>query len=287
MALSSPSEIDCSAAARPLSTSEKAILSRDGLVVPDFQLDDALMRRIEWALTATLAALPGFRPEDITSPHIPGWNGMPAGLAALWLQVATHPAVVDMVDSAFGGDGVILWGSQLYCKPPYVGGAVPWHQDGQLWPCWPIKPLRAVTVWLALDDASPENGGMRYIPGSHKDRAVLPHTYAEGDDPLLAEQTEEGAIDLAAAKDDTVARGMLSIHDVFLVHGSGPNRSARRRAAFTPRYMPASSLWDRDLPGVAPAWRNAYGKRPIYLLRGDPGPNTGEKLFDLRSRTGG
>ena len=39
-----------------------------------------------------------------------------------------------------------------------------WHQDGQY---WPIRPLATCTAWLALDDATPENGCLRVLPWSH------------------------------------------------------------------------------------------------------------------------
>jgi ectoine hydroxylase-related dioxygenase (phytanoyl-CoA dioxygenase family) len=63
-------------------------------------------------------------------------------------------------------------GSQVFCKPPVTGKAIPWHQDGQY---WPIRPIATCSVWIALDDATPENGCMRYIPGSHKARKLEQH----------------------------------------------------------------------------------------------------------------
>jgi hypothetical protein len=64
--------------------------------------------------------------------------------------------------------------------------------------------------------------------------------------------------------------GQVSLHDVFVIHGSRANRSARRRAGFAIRYMPATSLYDRGVvyPGGAAAIRQNMALRPIYLVRG-------------------
>ena len=47
---------------------------------------------------------------------------------------------------------------------PGDGKAVPWHQDASY---WPLSPSKAVTVWLAIDDADRDNACMRVIPGTH------------------------------------------------------------------------------------------------------------------------
>ena len=71
---------------------------------------------------------------------------------------------------------VVGWGSHFFCKMPRDGKAVAWHQDASY---WPLTPSKAVTVWLAIDDADAENACMRFIPGSHH----LGHlTYRPSDD---------------------------------------------------------------------------------------------------------
>jgi ectoine hydroxylase-related dioxygenase (phytanoyl-CoA dioxygenase family) len=47
---------------------------------------------------------------------------------------------------------------------PGDGKAVAWHQDASY---WPLSPSRAVTVWLAIDDATVDNAAMRFLAGSH------------------------------------------------------------------------------------------------------------------------
>src|SRR5213078_3074180 len=62
------------------------------------------------------------------------------------------------------GENVIGWGSHFFCKMPGDGKSVSWHQDASY---WPLTPSKAVTVWLAIDDADVGNACMRFIPGSH------------------------------------------------------------------------------------------------------------------------
>ena len=74
-----------------------------------------------------------------------------------------HPRIVACVRDLLG-ENVIGWGSHFFCKMPRDGKAVAWHQDASY---WPLSPSKAVTVWLAIDDADVENACMRFIAGSH------------------------------------------------------------------------------------------------------------------------
>ena len=51
-------------------------------------------------------------------------------------------------------------------KPKGDGKAVPWHTDGAYWRKR-LVPMNVITLWLAVDDSTPENGCMRVIPGTH------------------------------------------------------------------------------------------------------------------------
>ena len=64
--------------------------------------------------------------------------------------------------------------------------------------------------------------------------------------------------------------GQVSFHDVYMIHGSRANRTARRRAAFIVRLMPATSLYDHALGAEIGKQHPAqgYGVRPLYLVRG-------------------
>jgi non-heme Fe2+,alpha-ketoglutarate-dependent halogenase len=78
-------------------------------------------------------------------------------------DLLTEPRIVAVVKDLLGED-VVAWGSHYFCKMPRDGKAVAWHQDASY---WPLSPSKAVTVWLAIDDADLENACMRFIAGSH------------------------------------------------------------------------------------------------------------------------
>src|SRR5260370_15884743 len=83
-------------------------------------------------------------------------------------DLLTHAGMVACVKDLLG-DNVIAWGSHFFCKMPGDGKRVAWHQDSSY---WPLTPSKAVTAWLAIDDAGVENACMRYIPGTHRFRHV-------------------------------------------------------------------------------------------------------------------
>lgn len=237
-----------------------------GLVVSPARLPDARLGAMREALDRLLRDCAGTAPESLICPHIPNGIRHDARAAARWLEFAADPVIVDQVAQLIGPD-VILWGSQVFCKPAGTGREVPWHQDGRY---WPIRPLATCSVWIALDDVDAENGGMRYIPGSHRAGQVFRHRRRDGDEIVLHEELDPSAVDLSAARDDCLEAGQYSLHDVFLVHGSRPNRSVRRRAGFVLRFMPATSRFERaiderqDQAGVS----FSFSRRPLWLVRG-------------------
>jgi len=248
-----------------LSAAEMHDYRRDGLVRPNFRLDPETLARTRTLLDATLDATPGQRPESLVCPHIEGMNGLAKALTDRWFEVCSRPDILDMVEQVIGPD-IILWGSQLFCKPAGTGLSVPWHQDGHF---WPIRPLATCTVWIALDDVDAENGGMMFVPGSQRTRELYPHAEQPSEESALNAELMPEHVDLKAAQIDSLPAGALSLHDVFLIHGSEPNRSTRRRAGFVIRYMPATSHYDREKARAGSSIVNTrLADRPLFLLRG-------------------
>jgi ectoine hydroxylase-related dioxygenase (phytanoyl-CoA dioxygenase family) len=249
-----------------LSEADIAAYRRDGLVKSPHRLPPALLGDMRESLDRLLRDNAGIAPESLICPHIPYGESHDAKAAARWLAYASNPAILDLVEQLIGPD-VILWGSQVFCKPAFTGKTIPWHQDGQY---WPIRPLATCSVWLALDDTTPENGCMRFIPGSQACGSVYRHRRSTRTDVVLDQEVEPSQFDESTARDDALAAGEFSLHDVFLIHGSNANLSPRRRAGFVIRYMPATSVVER---AAGDAHRQAgvsfsMSRRPIWLLRG-------------------
>ncbi|NNF79837.1 MAG: phytanoyl-CoA dioxygenase family protein, partial [Rhizobiales bacterium] len=142
------------------------------------------------------------------------------------------------------------------------------HQDGEY---WPIRPLATCSVWLALDDVTKENGCMRFIPGSHKSQTPFAHARQNRDDVVINMEIDTSAYSEADAVDIELEAGQMSLHDIYLIHGSNANRSNKRRAGLALRYMPASSHFDREMfpPSEKTGLRIDFGQRPLLLLRGE------------------
>ena len=255
-----------------LSPAEREIYAAEGLVRTEVRLPQEIMAPMRDLVAETLEATRGQPPESIVCPYLPGWNNLPEGISAQWLDIAGTPLFLDYVSSVLGPD-IILWGGQLFCKPAGTGLEVPWHQDGQY---WPTRPLATCSLWLAIDDVNVANGCMRFIPGSHQNGELFPHRDDARKDLVLNQVTEEAYFDEATAKDDELAAGEFSLHDVFLVHGSQPNRSGQRRAGYVLRFMPSASLVDRgaDKESGSAHFQTRCATRPIYLIRGDAGANS-------------
>ncbi|MCA8998184.1 MAG: phytanoyl-CoA dioxygenase family protein [Planctomycetaceae bacterium] len=149
-------------------------------------------------------------------------------------DILTDPRIVAYVSDLLG-ENVIGWGSHFFCKMPHDGQAVAWHQDASY---WPLTPTKAVTVWLAIDDADRENACMRFIRGSHHS-GHLTYRPSNPDEHNVLNQTVENPEQYGTIVDDCLKAGQISIHSDLLLHGSEANESDRRRCGLTLRYAAA------------------------------------------------
>jgi len=149
-------------------------------------------------------------------------------------DIVTNPRVVALVQDILG-ENVVGWGSHFFCKMPRDGKAVAWHQDASY---WPLTPTRALTVWLAIDDADVENACMRFIKGSHHFGHMTFRPSDPGEHNVL-NQTIENPEQYGEPVDDCLKAGECSIHSDLLLHGSEANLSDRRRCGLTIRYAAA------------------------------------------------
>ena len=109
---------------------------------------------------------------------------------------------------------------------------------------------------------------MRVIPGSHKNRRLGAHDYNGADGLSLPLELKYDEYDESSAEEIVLRAGQISLHDVYLVHGSEPNRSERSRRGLTLRYMPTTSVFDRSLETNGRDGRLAMSERTLYLMRG-------------------
>lgn len=248
----------------------------EGFVVPEFRLSAEQVTRLRAALDSVIADNPDTRPEQLVSIHTKdsGVEGVRGN--ELFLELARNEGILDLVEQLIGPD-IMLWGCQAFCKPAGDGMEVPWHQDGHY---WPLKPLATCTAWVAIDDSVIENGCLRVIPRSHREQSLCAHLKEDRDDVVLNQRVQDDLFDESTAVDVELEAGQMSLHDVYLIHGSNPNRSPRRRAGLAIRYMPATSVFDRDRTADASAgYMVDFSSRPIWLVRGED--RTGLNDFEV------
>jgi non-heme Fe2+,alpha-ketoglutarate-dependent halogenase len=169
-------------------------------------------------------------------------------------DILTNPTIVDYAADLLG-DNVIAWGSHFFCKMPGDGKGVAWHQDASY---WPLTPSKALTVWLAIDDADQENGCMRFVAGSHH-VGHLTYRPSTAADHNVLNQTIDNAEQYGEVVWNPVPAGWCSIHSDLLLHGSDPNMSSRRRCALTLRYCSADVRASLE-----------WNQKGVYVRGGDP-----------------
>lgn len=149
-------------------------------------------------------------------------------------DILTDNRIVDLVGDLLGDD-VVAWGSHFFCKMPHDGKAVAWHQDASY---WPLSPSKAITVWLAIDDADRENACMKFVAGSHT-KGHMTYRPSSPEDHNVLNQTIENPEAFGHIVLDELKAGHLSMHSDLLLHGSEANASERRRCGLTLRYCAA------------------------------------------------
>lgn len=151
-------------------------------------------------------------------------------------ELVHHPKILDAVESVLGPD-ILCWTTNFFIKEASNPGFVSWHQDSTY---WGLDPDDVLTAWVAFTDATPDNGYMQFLPGSHM-VDQLPHVDTFHKDNLLSRGQEIAVeVDKSKAVGVPLRAGEMSLHHIKLVHGSEPNRTNDRRIGLAIRYIPTS-----------------------------------------------
>jgi ectoine hydroxylase-related dioxygenase (phytanoyl-CoA dioxygenase family) len=160
-------------------------------------------------------------PETVLFHALGAWRITPGLHDILWAP-GFLMAASQLLDGA-----VRFWHDQLFCKPPKHGGVVAWHQDYSYWTR--TKPMAHLTCWIALDDASRDNGCVCYVPGSHR-WPLLPVTgLAGGMESINEVLNDEQKAQFAKPAFAELKAGHAVFHHPLTVHGSHQNRTDRPR----------------------------------------------------------
>ena len=232
---------------------------RDGYVLFPQVLDADLMAEAKAHLDWLIQKHPDVRPEQLGTELV--------AKDPFWLRLVSDDRLLDIAEKFIGPD-IALYASHYIAKPAFDGQPVLWHQDGSY---WPLEPMKVVTLWLAVDDATTENGCLRVIPGSH---TMNLHEMHRRDDvkSVLSTSIDDSHVDESNAVDCALPSGGVEVHHPNLIHGSEANHSPKRRAGLTIRYIPTSTrITTPDWPcafllrGEAVPGINNYVPRPKYV----------------------
>jgi hypothetical protein len=165
-------------------------------------------------------------------------------------EMAQRPAILDAVEDLIGPN-ILAFASKFWIKGGRDGSFVSWHQDSAY---FGLDPHALVTAWIALTDATVQNGCMQVIPRSHVGPA-LSHVETYDRKNLLARGQTLTGLDEAAAVDMPLAAGQFSLHHERTVHGSLPNDTDDVRIGLSLFYIPTHV-------------RSTIGRRTATLVRG-------------------
>ena len=149
----------------------------------------------------------------------------------------SHNADFEALSRGIGMADPLLLQSMVICKQPYIGGEVNTHQDSTF---IYTEPETCTGFWLALEDATIENGCMWAAPGGHK--AGLRQRFVRDGDGMNMITLEEGALPKCTTPLPARAGTLVLLHG-RLPHLSAPNRSASSRYAYAVHYVDGTARY--------------------------------------------
>lgn len=224
--------------------------------------------------------------------EIAGWNGphhdetpeqilkqylcihFPHKISSVMHRYLSHPSIVEVLTDVIGPN-VKCMQSMLFIKASGKPGQA-WHQDEDY---IPTRDRSLAGAWIALDDATVENGCLWVLPGSHKPGVLWPQKFTQDRRFDCAHESYEFPYSEADEVPVEVKAGSIVFFNGYLLHRSLPNHSAGYRRALVNHYMSAESLlpWQdaeadvsvgtrdyRDI--VMVAGKDAYPWKPIVDL---------------------
>ena len=146
-------------------------------------------------------------------------------------RLILDPRLGKLAAELAGVDGMRIWHDQALIKQPWAN-PTGWHLDN---PKWSYSSRHTLSIWVALDDATLQNGCLYFLPGSHKtaDYDDVPIGENIGDIFRVYPEWQETMSASAEMK-----AGSCSFHNGLIAHGAGANMTPGWRRAMTCGFMP-------------------------------------------------
>ncbi len=152
-------------------------------------------------------------------------------------QLMLDDKIGEMVAGLAGWDGTRIWHDQALIKRPWAN-PTSWHLDT---PFWSFSDRRAMSIWVAMDDATYENGCLYFIPGSYHKTTFQNPGIGKNMDAVFDFypqfiKSKSVAVPMKA--------GSCSFHNGLTIHGAGANMTNGFRRAMTCAYMPDGAVFN-------------------------------------------
>ena len=147
---------------------------------------------------------------------------------------ATRPEFVAISTQILGPDVDLYWNQSVF-KQPEGKREFPWHQDDGY---TPVTPSPYLTLWLALNDATIENGCVWVLPGSHK-RGLVEHR--QSPIGLICHDSDHPDQGVPVP----VKAGSMAVFQSLTMHKSGVNTSTGPRKAYIIQYSHAGLRYEK------------------------------------------
>jgi phytanoyl-CoA hydroxylase len=136
-----------------------------------------------------------------------------------------------------GVEGIRIWHDQALIKQPWAN-PTGWHLDN---PFWSWFSRDAISLWVALDDVTVQNGCLYFLPGTHKTARYDNSGIGENLSDIFKIYPEWGKVHAVPAE---MKAGSCSFHNGLIAHGAGPNMTPGWRRAMTCGFMPDGSTFN-------------------------------------------
>lgn len=231
-----------------LSSQQIADYAENGFVVIDDFLDAAELEQWRMAVDEAVAArgtlkMAGRGAEQRWHSGDSYYDNVFVQRINLWQdnekmrQLMLDARIGEMAAKLAGVEGIRIWHDQALIKQPW-GNPTGWHLDN---PYWSFSSRQAISIWVALDDATLENGCLYFMPGTHKTATFDNSSIGQNIGDLFK-------LYPAWASNKTIAApmkaGSCSFHNGLLAHGAGANMTPGWRRAMTCAYMPDGSTFN-------------------------------------------
>lgn len=159
-------------------------------------------------------------------------------------KLMSDPRIGKMAAELSGVEGIRIWHDQALIKRPWAN-PTSWHLDT---PFWSFSDRRALSIWVALDDATPENGCLYFIPGSFKETTFENKGIGKNMDGIFSVYPQFSKVPSFCGK---MKAGSCSFHNGLTIHGAGANMTNGYRRAMTCAYMPEGNVYNGE-PNILP-----------------------------------